>query len=206
MSDDHALYCVLIDGYADWEPALALATARQYGVRVQTVGFTTGQVQSAAGLRVQPDVVLAQVAPERSRLWVMAGGDGWAEGKYPVAEVHAKLQQLRRAHVPVAAICGATVACARAGLFAEHRHTSNDRQWLDMVVPNYAGASLYETELCVRDRGLITAAGTASTEFAREILAELGIMSDERRDAWFALFKTGRLPAEVDAKAFFASN
>lgn len=204
MSEHKALCCMVFEGYADWEPALAVAQARGRGnYEVRTVGFGPASVRSAGGFRIQPDLVIEQLRPETVRMLIVPGGDNWAGGDYPVSELESKLRELRAAHVPVAAICGATVACARAGLYADHQHTSNHPKWLATVAPNYAGAELYRDELCVRDRGLISAAGTASTEFAREILAELEIMTDAHRAIWFELFKTGRLPSNVDAEAFF---
>jgi putative intracellular protease/amidase len=205
MTMKPTVICLLTDGYADWEPALALATLRKCRIEVRTAGFSAAPVRSEAGFRVTPDITLDELSPERVRMLVVPGGDSWPEGKYPADRFASKLQELRRARVPVAAICGATVACARAGLFAEHRHTSNDPEWIGMLAPSYAGAELYMDELSVRDRGLITAPGTAPTEFAREILAELGVMSEERRKIWFHHFKTGRLPPGIDAKTFFRS-
>jgi hypothetical protein len=44
----------------------------------------------------------------------------------------------------------------------------------------------------VRDRGLITASGLADVEFAEEIMAELGVLSDSDRSYWTSLFRGGR--------------
>src|SRR2546428_758109 len=49
--------------------------------------------------------------------------------------------------------------------------------------------------LAALDRGLITASGLADVEFAEEIMAELGVLSDSDRSYWTSLFRGGRLPS-----------
>src|ERR1044072_2578437 len=79
-----AIYIVVFDGFADWEPAHALAELRRYGKRtVRTVGFTDAAVVSMGGLRVIPDVALADVRPEDVELLMLPGGDMWQAGDYP---------------------------------------------------------------------------------------------------------------------------
>jgi putative intracellular protease/amidase len=157
-----------------------------------TVGFADGAVRSMGGVRVLPDQVLASVETAGVRLLVLPGGDLW-EGDYPRGELEALLGRLERAGVPIAAICGATLAVARAGLLDGRAHTSNEPGYLQRV-PTYAGAARYVDALAVRDRGLITASGLGPTEFAREIFEELGVFSPEDRRLWYQLFKHGRLP------------
>lgn len=50
---DKAVYLLVVDGFADWEPAHALAELRREGkYRVETVGVTGDAVESMGGLRV----------------------------------------------------------------------------------------------------------------------------------------------------------
>jgi len=190
-----AVHVLVFDGFADWEPAFALAELRRTGgLDVVTVGFTQAEVRSMGGLRVVPDRSLAGLSPSAVRLLLLPGGDLW-EGSYPRAEVGAVLTDLIRAGVPIAAICGATLAVARAGVLDDRAHTSNELAYLQRMVPEYAGAGRYVDALAVRDRGLITASGAGPTEFAREIFEELEVFSASDRQAWYHLFKHGRLPA-----------
>jgi len=55
--------CVLVfEGYADWEPAYALAELRRSGgLQVETVGFAAEPVRSMGGVRVVPDLTLEVV-------------------------------------------------------------------------------------------------------------------------------------------------
>jgi putative intracellular protease/amidase len=189
-----AVHVLVFDGFADWEPAFALAELRRSGgLDVVTLGFTAAPVRSMGGLRVVSDRAIAGLDPAAVRLLILPGGDLW-EGEYPRKELEAMLTELRQAKVPIAAICGATLAIARAGWLDDHAHTSNERGYLERMVPAYAGSRLYVEALAVRDRGLITASGVGPTEFAREIFEELQVFSAEDRPVWYHLFKHGRFP------------
>ena len=189
-----AVHLLVFDGYADWEPAFALAELRRSGgFEVMTVGFSKSPVRSMGGLRVAPDRSLAELAPAVVRLLVLPGGDLW-EGDYPRPTIERLLTALRDAGVPIAAICGATIAAARAGLLNDRAHTSNERDYLERFAPEYTGGEQYVEALAVRDRGVITASGLGAIEFAREIFEELGVFSETDRPVWFHLFKHGRMP------------
>ena len=189
-----AVHVLVFEGFADWEPAYALAELRRSGgLDVVTVGFTDAPVRSMGGLRVVPDRALAGLDTAAVRLLLLPGGDMW-EGAYPRADLDALLTELQAREVPVAAICGATLALARAGLLNDRAHTSNEQAYLKNLAPEYAGAGRYVDELAVRDRGVITASGLGPTEFAREIFEELEVFTAEERPVWYHLFKHGRFP------------
>jgi putative intracellular protease/amidase len=189
-----AVHILVFEGFADWEPGFALAELRRSGgLEVVAVGFSLEPVRSMGGLRVVPDRMLDEVAPDGARLLLLPGGDLW-EGDYPRASVHRALGAMRDAGVPIAAICGATIATARAGLLDDRAHTSNEREYLASHAPEYTGGEHYVDTLAARDRGVITASGVGPIEFAREIFAELGVLSEADRSAWFHLFKHGRMP------------
>jgi putative intracellular protease/amidase len=188
-----AAHLLVFDGFADWEPAFALAELRRSGgLEVVTVGFTAAPVRSMGGIRVLPDLALAAVDPARVRLLLLPGGDLW-EGEYPREQLEALLDRLGGTGVPIAAICGATLALARAGLLDDRAHTSNDPAYLERAT-TYCGAGRYVDTLAVRDRGIITASGLGATEFAREVFEELGVFSAEDRRLWYHVFKHGRFP------------
>lgn len=192
-----AVHVLVFDGFADWEAAFALAELRRSGgLEVVTVGFTEAPVRSMGGLPVAPDRTLRALEPAAVRLLILPGGDRW-EGEYPRADMDAVLGRLSDARVPIAAICGATLALGRAGLLDDRAHTSNERAYLERHVPAYLGGSRYVDALAVRDRGLITASGLGPVEFAREIFQELGVFSEADRRVWYHLFKHGRFPEPV---------
>jgi putative intracellular protease/amidase len=189
-----AVHVLVFEGFADWEPAHALAELRRSGkLQVLSVGFDELPVRSMGGLRVLPDTTLAEVNPEQVRLLIMPGGDQW-EGEYPRPELERLLRALIDRRVPIAAICAATLALGRMGLLDRRRHTSNMADYLPKAVPEYRGERYYVDALAVRDDGIITASGLGSIEFAREIFAELDIMPESDRALWYQVFKQGSLP------------
>jgi transcriptional regulator GlxA family with amidase domain len=188
---------LVFDGFADWEPAYALAELRRSGgYEVETVGFTTSPVRSMGGLRIQPDRALAALAPDRVRLFLLPGGDMWEDpAAYPRAELEGWLRTLERAGVPIAAICAGTLAVARAGLLDDRRHTSNGESYLRQLAAGFEPGGRYDAALAVRDRGVITASGVGPTEFACAIFGELGVFDEGDRTTWYRLFKYGEMPA-----------
>ena len=191
---DRAVYLLLVDGFADWEPAHALAELRRQGhYRVETVGLTPAPVESMGGLRVMPSTVVSAVDPADVAAFILPGGDRWENA--PVEpEIAELLNRLAARDVPIAAICAATVAVARSGLLRGRRHTSNGLEYLRAHVPGYSEAANYVDEPAVRDAGLITASGLGDVEFARELFEELNVLSGEDRAAWALIFRTAQLP------------
>ena len=192
---DKAIYVLLVDGFADWEPAHALAELRSHGnYRVETVGLTTAAVESMGGMRVLPSKTIDEVNPNDVAAFVVPGGDRWE--KLPIdPPLEAVLRTLDAQQVPIAAICGATVAIARLGLLHGRRHTSNGLNYLQKQVPDYAEAANYVDAPAVRDRGLITASGLGDVEFARELFEELGVLTEKQRGFWADIFRNARLPS-----------
>ena len=181
------------NGMADWEPAFAVAHINRpipgmsSGYSVRTVGLDRSPVRSMGGLTIVPELGLSELHPSDSAMLILPGADAWSDGSVDPALTKAK--EFVEAGVPVAAICGATFGLARAGLLDHRRHTSNDPGWL--ASSGYGGAAHYVHEAVVEDRGVITASVTASLEFARVVLARLGVLPERALDAWYGMYKTG---------------
>ena len=194
MSPHKAVYLLIVDGYADWEPAHAVAELRREGhYRIQTVGLTAATVTSMGGITVLPSTTVAEVEPGDVAAFILPGGDRWETAPVEPA-LEELLTRLDRDGVPIAAICGATVAIARMGLLRGRRHTSNGLDYLRAQVPGYADAGTYLDAPAVRDRKLITASGLGDVEFARELFEELEVMSAADRSMWAQVFRSARLP------------
>jgi len=159
--------CVFVfDGYADWEPASALAELRRsFGFATRAVGLTKDPVVSMGGLRVMPDETLADMSA--SDILILPGGDSWMAAERP--EITALVRQIAQAGRPIAAICAATLALAHAGLLDDRLHTSNGAGFIRKFVPSYRGATFYRTAPAITDRGVITASGVAPIAFAAAI-------------------------------------
>ena len=197
MQDVHLF---VLNGMADWEPGFAIAAINRpwpgisSGFTVRTVGQDKTPVRSMGGLTIVPDLSLSEISPSGSAMLILPGADLWSDGR--TDSVLSMAKGFVAAGVPVAAICGATFGLARAGLLDDRLHTSNFPGLLDSS--GYGGAALYVQEPAVDDRGVITAAFTASLEFAKLVLARLGIFSNRALEAWYGLYKTGNPACYVE--------
>ena len=191
---EKGVYLLVVDGFADWEPAHAVAELRRHGqYRVETVGLTSDPARSMGGVRVLPSTTVTAVDPADVAAFILPGGDRW-ENSLVEPEIEQLLTVLDAQRVPIAAICGATVAISRLGLLRGRRHTSNGLEYLRSHVPDYAESANYVDMPAVRDRGLITASGLGDVEFARELFEELNVLSVEDRAVWATIFRSARLP------------
>lgn len=106
---------VMVDGVADWEIGVVLPAAREwFGDQVAIASIDGQPVQSIGGLRITPDFALSDLAPLDADLWILPGSERWQAGEIPgLSGLLVERVQHQR---PVAAICGATIALAYAGL------------------------------------------------------------------------------------------
>jgi putative intracellular protease/amidase len=189
-------YLYVFDTMADWEPGFLIAElhsgryfrkdAEKHIVR--TVGITKEPVVTMGGVRILPDVSLGECNAAGAGVLILSGGHTWLEDIHvPMME---KVKEFLDAGVFVAAICGATMGLAKAGLLDNRPHTSNDLGYLNAVIPTYTGKAFYRPETAVTYGNLITASGVAPIDFAREVLRELKVFSDETLEAWYQLYVT----------------
>ena len=186
------VHLLVLDTLADWEPGYAIAhiNSPAPGVgsryRVRSVGLDRKPVRTQGGLTITPDLALTELVPSQSAMLILAGSNLWADARVdPALE---KVREFVAAGVPVAAICGATLGLARAGLLDDRRHTSNDPSFL--ATSGYRGGARYVNEPAVEDGGIITASAMAPLDFARLILARLEVFSKAALDAWYGLYTT----------------
>src|SRR5512140_311538 len=72
---DKAVYLLVVEGFADGEPAHAVAELRRHGgYRVESVGLTPAPVRSMGGLTVVPGRTLADVDPADVAVFILPGG------------------------------------------------------------------------------------------------------------------------------------
>jgi putative intracellular protease/amidase len=151
-------------------------------------GRTLETITTMGGLYLTPEVLIDTIYPGPDDIIVIPGADIWLEpAQVPVI---AKVNELLDDGAVVAAICGATMGLANAGLLDNRPHTSNDLMALKMFCPNYEGESVYINDPAVTDRNLITASGFAPVEIAYHIFRRLGVMNPETLEAWYGLFTT----------------
>jgi putative intracellular protease/amidase len=195
-----AVHLAVFDTFADWETGYATAhivrpqwqkTPGRY--RVVTVALTREPVTTMGGIRITPDITLAELKPEDSAMLILAGGDTWGtEAMTPFTDA---ARRFLDAGVPVAAACGATFGLAVAGLLDNRAHTSNAAEYL--AASGYGGGDRFRDEPAVVDGALITASGVAPVHFARAILDRLGVYEPSVLQSWFKLY------AHRDPAGFF---
>ncbi len=185
------IHLAVFDTLADWEIGFATAHIRRRSwqrspgrYQIVTVGPTRDPVTTMGGLRVIPDLALADLDPAGSKMLILAGGDTWAEPA--MAGFRAAARRFLDAGVLVAAACGATFGLALEGLLDHRKHTSNAREFL--AGSKYAGGAHYIDAPAVRDGSLITASGVAPVHFARAIFDALDLYEAKVTASWFKLY------------------
>ncbi|MGZ0150131.1 DJ-1/PfpI family protein [Kribbella sp. WER1] len=182
-------YVAVYETLADWEIGyltVELRTGRFTGEswRVVTVGESLEAVVTMGGLRIVPDVTIADVRPDAGDLLVLAGSGEWDNGG---GEEFAKLAgRFLDDGVPVAAICGATAGLARAGLLDGRKHTSAAKEYLQAT--GYQGADGYVDARAVIGGDLITAGPDSPVQFARAVLERLGLADERKLEAYEGVF------------------
>jgi len=185
-------YLFIFDGFADWEPASALAELRRtFGFSVQTLGLTRNVVTSMGGLKVLPDLPISEAQPDLTEVLILPGGDAWMRGE--IEQVTDFIKMLTGKRKLVAAICAATLSLAHAGLLDDHLHTSNGDGFIAKYVPNYRGQELYQRMRAVADRNVITANGLAPFAFAAEIFRKVAPGRQSDITMYEALYSRGLL-------------
>jgi len=190
------VYLYVFDTMSDWEIGYLTAelnSGRYYkkGLepsKIVMVGIEKTMVTTMGGLKILPDIKLDECSIESTDALILPGGNTWTETMHqPVLKF---AQRCLKEDILVAAICGATIGLAQAGLLNSHWHTSNDLEYLKMICPTYTGETYYKMESAVTDGKLITASGIAPLEFTVHVLESLGVFSSKTLEAWYSLNKT----------------
>ena len=190
--ENRTAYVFIFDGFADWEPASALAELRRtFGFCVQSVGLTGNVVTSMGGMKVLPDLPLSKAQLNVTDALILPGGNAWMRGE--IEEVTSFIRAFAMAGKPVAAICAATLSLAHAGLLDDHRHTSNGEGFIAKYVPKYKGQEFYQKMRAVTDGNVITANGLAPFAFAAEIFRRVAPGRENDISTYEALYSRGLL-------------
>lgn len=185
------VYLYVFDTLADWEPAAAIAQIRENSdYEIVSVGQSRDPIMTMGGLTILPDISMEDAATEGLALLILPGGDWGAEVMDPVEPL---VRSCVASSIPVAAICGATTAIAKWGLFEGRAHTGNAQWGLLHDAPDYKGHKSYTKEnLSVTSDGIISAGGIGYMEFACEIFRALNIRDEVWIEGWYEHFKLGK--------------
>lgn len=177
------LAVVLIDKFADWEHGFLTAALQDYlGAKV---GFYTpggADMTSEGGMRARAAGDLGALTVGDFDGIAVIGSGKWAGENTP--DISALLRDANKTGRMIGLICGGTIAGARAGLFDDRPHTSNDRATVEKA-PAYRGADHYrDVPHAVRDGNLITAPGFAPRSFGYEMAAAM-VPGKAKELGWF---------------------
>ncbi|MGB5824654.1 MAG: type 1 glutamine amidotransferase family protein [Proteocatella sp.] len=192
----NTVYLYVFDTMADWEIGYLtteINSGRYYKkgltpLRVITVGIDKNPITTMGGLKILPEIELAECNIEEAAALILPGGNTWTEAIH--APIIKMTEDCLEKGIVVGAICGATIGLAMAGLLDQRNHTSNNLEYLKMICPSYVGEKYYKQEDAVTDGSLITASGIAPLEFTLHILEILDIISPQTLDSWYNLYKT----------------
>jgi putative intracellular protease/amidase len=167
------LAIVLIDQFADWEPALLAANARtDFGDEVRWLSPGGHVVRSMGGLSTRVDGDVEDFEPPHADALVIIGSPRWEADDSPVITPVVRIAA--DAGLIIGGICGATLALARAGLLDTRAHTSNGLAYLQQHAAGYHGAAHYrDVPQAVSDQRVISASGLAPATFSAEVLKAL---------------------------------
>ena len=193
---DEILYILLPD-FAEHEMVyLAEAVASdEYALKElpkyinKIVAPTLDPVKSIGGFRTVPDYSFDTMPDDYAAL-VMIGGFGW---QTPIADKVSPIVAKAIANKKiVGAICNAASFMARNGFLNDIKHTGNGvdqlKQWGG---DNYTNSSMYQHRQAVTDKNIVTANGSATLEFARELLLLLENDTPERIEMFYQFNKQG---------------
>lgn len=188
---------ILLPGYAAHEAVyLSQAIASdEYALKEhpkylnKVVAPTLEPVKSISGFSTVPDYSF-ETMPDDYAALVLIGGFGWST---PVAGKVGPIvrQAIERGRI-IGAICNGASFMTKAGFLNNVRHTGNGIGQLKLWGgENYTNPDGYIHQQAVSDKGIVTANGSASLEFARELFLLLENDTPERIEMYYQFNKQG---------------
>ncbi len=153
------------------------------------VAPTLDPVKSIGGFHTLPDYSFETIPYDYAAL-VMIGGFGWAT---PIADMVIPIikNSMERGRI-IGAICNAASFMAKLGFLNAVKHTGNGLEQLKLWGgSNYTNPNGYIHAQAVCDRNIVTANGSATLEFAKELLLLLENDTPERIDMYYQFNKQG---------------
>jgi len=190
------VYLYVLNTMADWEIGFLTAelNSKRYfkdknvEVKIIKVGKSNKSITTMGGFIIQPDISIESIRFKKDDILILPGADTWLEDENK--EILAIAKKRIENNLKVAAICGATIGLAKEGVLNCIKHTSNDKNFLKMVCPNYTGEELYQNIPAVTDKKLVTASGIAPIEFTYEVLKLLDVFKNNTLESWYNLYIT----------------
>ncbi len=184
---DYAAHEIVFLSQAIASDEFALKEAPKYINKI--VAPTLEPVKCIGGFRTLPDYSFATMPNDYAAL-VLIGGFGW---NAPVAdEVVPIVKQAIEKGKIVGAICNGASFMAKHGFLNAVKHTGNGLAQLKLWGgENYTNPDGYIHAQAVCDNNIVTANGSATLEFARELLLLLDNDTPERIEMYYQFNKQG---------------
>ena len=155
----------------------------------KVVAPTMEPVKSIGGFRTLPDYSF-ETMPDDYAALVLIGGFGWAT---PIAEqVDPIVRKAIEKGKIVGAICNGASFMAKCGFLNGVRHTGNGLEQLQSWGgESYNNPEDYVNAQAVSDKNIVTANGSATLEFAKELLLLLENDTPESIEMYYQFSKMG---------------
>ncbi|NPD92963.1 DJ-1/PfpI family protein [Xylanibacter muris] len=184
---DYAAHEVVYLSQAIASDEYALKEKPKYVNKV--VAPTLEPVKSIGGFRTLPDYSF-ETLPDDYAALVLIGGFGWST---PMAEqvVPIVKKAIEKGKI-IGAICNGASFMAKHGFLNAARHTGNGLEQLKLWgSDNYTNSDGYVHTQAVSDKGIVTANGSATLEFAKELLLLIENDTPERISMYYQFNKQG---------------
>lgn len=155
----------------------------------KVVAPTIDPVNAIGGFRMLPDYSFDTMPDDYAAL-ILVGGFGWAT---PIADKVASIVKhaIDNGKI-VGAICNAASFLAKHGFLNNIKHTGNGLEQLNIWGgENYANTDGYVNAQAVSDANIVTANGSGTLEFAKELLLLLENDTPERVEMYYQFNKQG---------------
>ena len=153
------------------------------------VAPTMDPVKSIGGFRLLPDYSFDTMPKDYAAI-VLVGGFGWST---PIADKVVPLVKhaIEKGKI-VGAICNAASFMAKHGFLNNIKHTGNGVEQLKIWgSEHYTNPEGYQHKQAVADKNIVTANGSATLEFAKELLLLLENDTPERIEMYYQFNKQG---------------
>lgn len=182
----------LLDQWADFEAAYLSTAVTMIGggnFENKIVSLSTKPVKSIGGFSVLPDYDLNNVPQEYDAL-ILIGGMSWHNEE--AYQVKSFVEKTIKEGKLLGAICDACRFLGTIGALNYGKHTANDLAELKTSAGSfYTNEDKFISRQAVRDNNIVTANGTATMEFAKEVLLALQAADEKTISAWYDFHKLG---------------
>lgn len=181
---------VILEQWADWELAYISSAVNMLGngkFENKKLSLTKDAVTSIGGVKCLPDYDLQSVPSEYDAL-ILIGGMTWHNEN--AMQIKPLIDACIKKDKVLGAICDACRFLGSVGALNNAKHTANDLNELKQYSA-YTNEQGFIHRQAVSDNKIITANGTATLEFAQEILKALSVASDEQIKGWYDFHKLG---------------